>query len=285
VGALLALASALFYGLSDFLGGVLSRRASFLWVTMVGQIGALASMALVGPLVSRTVPQIVDLAWGAVSGVGTGLAMIFLYRGMSRGAMSIVVPISAVGGVAMSVLVGVAFLAESPTPLAWSGIVLSVPALWSVSRRPAGENAWTQGTVGDGLISSAGIALQYLALAEAGLESGIWPVVAGRVTSVVSVAVLGRSLWAGGRGPSRRVERGSGLLWAAAFAGALAGVALLCFLLATGTQLVSVAVVLSSLYPVIPVLLGVTVLRERLGRRQVGGLAAALVATVLITMA
>lgn len=285
MGALLALASAVFYGLSDFLGGVLSRRASFLWVTLVGQIGALGSMALVGPLVSRTVPDVADLAWGGVSGVGTGLAMTFLYRGMCRGAMSIVVPVSAVGGVAMSVMVGVAFLAESPTPLAWAGIALSVPALWSVSRRPAGEEAWTQGAVRDGLISSVGIALQYLALAEAGLESGIWPVVAGRVTSVVTVAVLGKSLWAGARRPSVQGERAAGLVFAAAFAGALAGIALLCFLLATRTQLVSIAVVLSSLYPVIPVLLGVTVLRERLSRRQVGGLAAALVATVLITMA
>jgi drug/metabolite transporter (DMT)-like permease len=46
--------------------------------------------------------------------------------------------------------------------------------------------------------------------------------------------------------------------------------------------LVAVAFVLSSLYPVIPVVLGITVLRERLTRHQSGGLVAALTVTILI---
>jgi drug/metabolite transporter (DMT)-like permease len=65
----------------------------------------------------------------------------------------------------------------------------------------------------------------------------------------------------------------------------LAGVALACYLVATRTELVAVAVVLSSLYPVIPVLLGVTVLGERLSWRQTAGLVGALAASVLISTA
>ncbi len=89
MGALLALASAVSYGLSAFLGGVLSRRASFIRVALLGQAGGLVAMALIAPLVSTTVPAVADLAWGGLSGVGTGLAMLFLFRGISRGAMSI----------------------------------------------------------------------------------------------------------------------------------------------------------------------------------------------------
>jgi drug/metabolite transporter (DMT)-like permease len=95
----------------------------------------------------------------------------------------------------------------------------------------------------------------------------------GQVGGLLSIAVLAS------RGPAGRPF---GLDFAAALAGALAGLALVCYLLATRTQLVAVAVVLSSLYPVIPVLLGITVLRERLTRHQSGGLAAALTATILI---
>jgi drug/metabolite transporter (DMT)-like permease len=51
---------------------------------------------------------------------------------------------------------------------------------------------------------------------------------------------------------------------------------------ATRTEFLAVAVVLSSLYPVVPVLLGITALRERLRRRQILGLVGALAASVLI---
>jgi drug/metabolite transporter (DMT)-like permease len=56
----------------------------------------------------------------------------------------------------------------------------------------------------------------------------------------------------------------------------------MCYLLATRSELVAVAVVLSSLYPVIPVLLGIAVLGERLTWKQSLGLGAALTASVLI---
>lgn len=46
-----------------------------------------------------------------------------------------------------------------------------------------------------------------------------------------------------------------------------------------------IAVVLSSLYPVVPVLLGVFALRERLSRTQAAGLGGAAAAVVLLTLA
>jgi drug/metabolite transporter (DMT)-like permease len=286
VGTLLALASAASYGLSDFIGGMLSRRVSFVHVALAGQVGGLLSIALLAPLASTTAPAVTDVAWGGLSGVGTGLAMMFLFRGMGRGSMSVVVPVSAVGGVALPVLVGVTLLGDRPTPLAWAGIAIAVPALWAVSRGSGPDDRQAQPVVGDGLISGTGIALQYLALAQAAPEAGIWPVVAGRVTAIGTIAALNATLPLAtpSMGDVSRPPAGRrfGLDLAAGLAGALAGLALVCYLLATRTQLVAVAVVLSSLYPVIPVVLGITVLRERLTRHQCGGLAAALTATILI---
>nr|WP_222131960.1 EamA family transporter [Pseudonocardia sp. C8] len=277
---MLALASAVSYGLSDVLGGVLSRRTSFIRVALLGQVGGLLSMALLAPLFSATVPAVADLAWGALSGVGTGLGMVFLFRGMSRGAMSVVVPVSAVGGVALPGSVGVVVLGERPAPLAWTGIAVALPALWAVSRGKAGDGRSARAVV-DGLVSGGGIALQYLALAQAAPESAAWPVVAGRVTSILTIAALGATPYLS---RTRHADDGQrrGLGLGAALAGALAGLALLCYLLATRTALITVAVVLSSLYPVIPALLGITVLRERLTSRQTLGLVATLAAPVLI---
>lgn len=283
MGVLLALASALSYGLSDFLGGLLSRRASFVRVALLGQLGGLVLTVLAAPLVSRTLPAAPDLAWGTLSGVGTGIAMVFLFRGMSRGAMSVVVPVSAVGGVVLPVLVGTALLGERPAPLTWTGIALAVPALWLVSGGAARARRPARTAVTDGLVASVGIALQYLALAQAAPGSGVWPVAAGRLSAVITVTVLATSLAPkpASDAPARRAHLGLG----ATCAGALAALALVCYLFATRTQVVAVAVVLSSLYPVVPVLLGVTALRERLRRRQILGLAGALAASVLIATA
>jgi drug/metabolite transporter (DMT)-like permease len=293
VGTLLALASAVCYGLADFTGGLLARRGSFVTVALAGQVGGLALSLVLAPFVATGTPAAADLGWGALSGVGTGAGMLFLYRGIGRGAMSVVVPVSAVGGVALPVTVGVAFLGESPSALSSIGIALSVPALWLVSQtsrrgEPAGntaenttenttENTAARGAALDGLIAGTGIALQYLALAQAGSRAGLWPVVAGRVTAtlcILPLVVAARTP----DGPDRR-----GLLLAAG-PGAIAATALAFYLAATREQLLVVAVVLSSLYPAIPVILGITALRERLSWKQTVGLVGAAAAIALLTI-
>lgn len=274
MGALLALASALSYGLSDFLGGILSRRSGFARVALLGQVGGLVAAAVAAPLVSAGEPRLADLAWGALSGVGTGIGMTFLFRGMGRGALSVVVPVSAVGGVALPVLVSITVFGERPAPMTWAGIVLALPALWLV----AGGTSGTRRALGDGMIAGFGIAVQYLALAQASPSSGIWPVAAGRITAVAVVALVALRL-------TPRSDRTTGAArhdLGGLLAGALAALALVCYLFATRTQFLAVAVVLSSLYPIVPVLLGITVLRERLRWTQTIGLAGALAASVLI---
>lgn len=268
MGALLALASAIAYGIADYAGGLLSRRAHFGTVAFAGQVGGLVFMLAVAPFVPSPV-EVDGLLWGALSGVGTGVGMLFLFRGISRGAMSVVVPVSAVGGVALPVLVGVALLGDRPTVLAWTGIAVAVPALWLVSRTrgPAKPDGLT-----DALLASVGIAVQYLALAP--VDAGLWPMVAGRVAAalVVLPAMLPAMHW-----PVTAVLP-------SAACGALAALALTCYLLATWQQLVTVAVVLSSLYPAVPVLLGITLLHERVTRWQVCGLAGAGTAIGLLAL-
>ncbi|WP_205718346.1 EamA family transporter [Actinomadura sp. WMMA1423] len=276
-GVLLALASAVLYGVADVWGGLLARRADFTAVALLGQIGGLVCAAAAAPAVPAPAMTAGDLAWGALSGAGTGLAMVFLYRGVSKGKLSIVVPVSAVGGVALPVVAGVAFLGDRPTPAAWLGIAVVVPALWLVSRSRSDEGGRVRAALVNGLAAGAGIGVQYLALAQAGEDSGLWPVAAGRVTAVLAIAPMMCA-------PGRRMPSGALGPWSA-LNGGLAAAALVCYLLATRQQIVVIAVVLSSLYPVVPVLLGVTALRERLSRTQAAGLAGAGAAVVLLTLA
>jgi drug/metabolite transporter (DMT)-like permease len=286
VGAALALVSALSYGLSDVVGGIVARRMRAARVAFLGQLGGLLAVAAAAPLLTPAAPAGRDLLWGGASGLGTGLAMAFLFRGMGRGAMSVVVPVSAVGGVALPVLVGATVLGERPAWPTWVGVGLALPALWLVSRGPADpsrDTGATHGSVADGLVSGVGIAIQYLALARAAPGSGLWPVLAGRVTALVAVGVLACTLM---RALSAEGERRAGSREAAAAGGAgvLAAVALTAYLVAAQSEFVTVAVVLSSLYPLVPAVVGVAVLGERLSRGQVLGLAVATAAAVLIAV-
>ncbi|GAB2871857.1 DMT family transporter [Streptomyces deserti] len=288
MGALLALASALCYGFVDFAGGLLSRRTHHTAVTFLGQLGGLLLACAAALLVPADAVRPSDLLWGALSGVGSGTAMHFLNRGLSRGAMSVVVPVSAVTGVALSVLCGVLVLGDRPGGLAWAGIVVTGPALWLVSRGDGSlpdfsrgdgshlDSGSGQGTA-DGLLASVGVAVQYLALGQAGAASGLWPVAAGRVAAVL--VLLPDAV----RHP-RRLKLPPKLCAQALLVGAGAALGLVLYLLAAQRQLLAVAVVLASLYPALPVVLGLALLHERITRGQAAGLLGAGLATVLLTL-
>ncbi|MFI7413781.1 EamA family transporter [Streptomyces sp. NPDC049627] len=282
MGAFLALTSAVVYGIVDFTGGMLSRRAHFAAVTLLGQLGGLLLATAAALLVPAESVRPTDLLWGALSGVGSGAAMHFLNRGLSRGAMSTVVPVSAVTSVALSVLCGVVLLGDRPGVPAWAGFAVTVPALWLVADDRGGPTGPTGptgpvGGVTDGLLASAGVAVQYLALGQAAASSGLWPVAAGRVAAVVvllPVAVRHRREI---RLPTRRHAQ-------ALLIGAGAALGLVLYLLAAQRQLLAVAVVLASLYPALPVVLGFVLLHEHLTGRRAIGLTGAAVATVLLTL-
>ncbi|WP_217134223.1 hypothetical protein [Streptomyces sp. AC558_RSS880] len=135
MGALLALTSALCYGIVDFADGLLSRRVPHAAVTFLGQLGGLLLAAGAALLLPADALVGSDLLRGALSGVGGATVMRFLTRGLSHGAMSVVVPVSAVTGVALSVLCGVLLLASLYPALP---VVLGLAVLHEhVSRRQA----------------------------------------------------------------------------------------------------------------------------------------------------
>ncbi|MGP3968032.1 EamA family transporter [Streptomyces sp. 6N223] len=276
MGALLALASAVCYGLVDVAGGLLSRRFHFAAVTFLGQVGGLLLALMAAALVPAEAVRTADLLWGALSGTGSGLAMHFLNRGLSRGAMSIVVPVSAVTGVALSVLCGVAVLGDRPSSLAWVGICLTIPALWLVANGSNGEAGDGRAAL-DGVIASAGVAVQYVGLAQAAAASGVWPVVTGRLTAVLILVPAARRFAFHFRQPAR-------LLAAAAATGAGAAFSLMLYLWAAHEELLAIAVVLASLYPAIPTLLGITLLGEKVTRASATGLIGAGAAIVLLSL-
>jgi drug/metabolite transporter (DMT)-like permease len=263
MGVLLALGAALAYGLSDFVGGLASRRTSAWPVAFVCSAGALACSVLIA-LVTAGHATSGDLAWGALAGVGSGLGGSFLYRGLAAGRMGVVAPVSAVGAAILPVVVGVA-TGERPELLVWLGIAAAVPGIWLVSREPSSGGGLAAGLV-DGVLAGLGFGLLFTAVGQIPEGAGFWPLALAQVFALLAVVVAATALRARWR-PAARSEVGGGLL-----AGALASAAALSFLLATQSGLLTVAAVLTSLYPAFTILLAATVLREHIHRAQAVGL-------------
>ncbi len=284
MAVLLALVSAIAYGLSDFVGGLVSRHASAWAVAVVGQLSATVCTAAIAFGIPGS-PEPVDFAWALLAGVGSGMGTGFLYRGFSTGRMSVVAPVSAVGAAVVPVLVG-ALGGERPSLLVWLGIVAALPGIWLVASvpeddlarlepdAPASGPAVADGLV-DGVLAGLGFGVLFAALGQVPDTAGLWPLTLTQLVSVPVVVLLAlalRAVW---------VPRGRTVRWAL-LAGPLGAAATGAFLLASQRGYLSVAGVLASLYPATTVLLAAMLLRERIHRAQGLGLGLCAAAVALV---
>jgi len=276
LAALLALASSLAWGVSDFLGGLQSRRHPLLAVMVVSQVLAWLLLVAVVAAGAPIAHSGAATAWAAGAG-GIGLlALVAFYRGLAIGTMSVVAPISATGA-AVPVLAGVA-AGERPSALQLAGIVLALAGVVLVSRQAQSEPARRGGRTAIGLALVAALGFgSFFAMADRAEETAdvAWVLLVARCTNV---ALLGAcALWKRPRVPS-----------APAALGAIAAVGLLdlaanaLFVIAAGEGLLSVVGVLGALYPAVTVLLARVVLGERLSAVQAAGVGICLAGVIAL---
>ncbi len=275
---ILSLLSALFYGLGDFSGGFATRKNPLLIVVTVSQIGG-AALALIFALADGApFPGLVDVAWAALAGFSGLLGIMMLYRGIARGIVAIVSPLSALVSALMPSAFGL-FLGERPSVFAMAGALLCLPAIFLLSweRGGAVDKARRADSILNGLAAGVGFGLFFIALSRTGHSSGIWPAFIARATSLASLlaalAVLRRPL---------RLARGGRL--PAVTAGLSDMGANILFLLASRTGLLSIVSVVSSLFPAPTVILARIFLKERIPPARVAGLGLALAGVALIGM-
>ena len=276
----LALGAALAYGLSDFLGGLFSRRASPWAIAVLAQVAGVVALAIVASGFGGS-PATPDLLWGAVSGIGSGFGTYFLYRGLGGGQMNVVAPLSAVGAAVLPVVAGFV-LDERPAALAWVGIGFALPAIWLVSRVAAPEDtASGQSDTGvrEGLLAGAGFGLLFFAVGQVHEDAGLWPLTLGQGIAVTVLAIGA----AAAKTSLRAIPRP--LIGGALVVGLCAGAATLLYQLAVRGELVSITAVLASLYPALTVVLAAVFLHERMSRIQAIGLALAAAAVTLVAIA
>ncbi len=267
-----SLISALAYGISDFLGGLIAKKASPWQVAVVGQTSS-GFFSLIAALFVSGSPTSRDIAFGALAGLGGGFGVVFLYRGLATARMGVVAPLSAIGTALLPVAVGLG-TGDRPSKLAVLGIVCAFPAIALISR-VADDNPAHRGGVVDGILAGVGFGALFVFLGQVNDDAGLYPLAASQVTSVLAIIVMAtvlRQAWV----PRNRAS------WKAVTMGPLGATAQGSFIYATHHGLLSVVSVISSLYPASTVLLAAVLLREKIHGWQGVGLVFAVVAVAFV---
>jgi uncharacterized membrane protein len=234
----------------------------------VGMVVALVLTLVLG----ETLPPPADLGWSVLAGLAGAVGLSALYRGLAVGRMGVVAPVTGVIAALIPVAAGI-LLEGVPTQIVLVGMVLAIVAVVLVSRVSDDGS----GPSGLGLALLAGVAIGgfSLCLAQVSDDHRFGPLTVIKATEVVAIGVVvlvSRSPW--------RPERRS--VPAIAGVGSLDLVANAAFLVAIQLGALAIAAVLSSLYPVVTVILASVFLHERVTRSHAAGIALAAAAIACI---
>jgi drug/metabolite transporter (DMT)-like permease len=269
---LLALGASAAWGLSDFFGGLVSRNRPAVVVLSVAQATALVPLTVLVLAIAGAPPAGVWVP-GAIAGVGSGLGVLALYRALAIGPMSVVAPLFSLGAV-VPVAVGVAS-GDRPSALQAAGIAAAVAGCFLAARSSDGGPVRSAGIVA-ALLAALGIGIGIAGLDAAADQDPLWGLEVARVAGFVAVGAVAVAV--SGRALPRLVRP----VWPLPAIGLVDVTANVCLAYASTLGLISVVSVLSSIYPIVTVLLARLVLHERMSAVQAGGVGLAFAGVALL---
>jgi len=274
LGLALGLAASVSWGISDFLGGLQTRRFSAFSVLLVSQpVGAILAFA-VAFFAGGELPA-TEFALAALGGAAVTLGLGAFYKGMALGSISVVATVGALG-VLVPVIAGV-IRGETPAAVQDLGAVVAIVAIVLVAREPDPE--WREAnrrSLGLAAVAALGFGIFLLLIDRAATYDPAWAVAAARAGGAALLLAGAAYLR-----PSLPPARGPVLvaLLAIGFFDILANSL---YAVASTHALLPVVSVAASLYAAVTVLLARFVLGERLAPPQRGGVLLALVGVSLI---
>jgi len=260
------------WGASDFLGGVGARRANAFLFTAIVHISGMVVVGCLALMTHAPFPGNTGLFWSLIAGSVAGLALALFYRSLASGNMGLVAPVAAVLGAAIPTMV-TAFAEGFPGYRRVLGFILAGIGVWLISRiegsagRPEG--------IGMAVLAGIGFAGFYLCIHQAGNASALWVATCSRFASLLvtgAFVLFGRHL--------RAVPLP--VLAIAVVAGIHDITGSIVFIRAAQIGRLDAAVVLSSLYPAVTVVLARVFLHEHFSRARTIGMVAALVSVPMI---
>jgi drug/metabolite transporter (DMT)-like permease len=261
------------WGVGDFLGGLASRRLAVIVVVVVSQAIGLAGLLVWVAATRDPFPGVVELLPAAGAGVAVLAGVTAFYRGLAIGAMGIVAPITASGPIVP--LAVDAVHGTTPTPLQWLGIAFILVGVATLSWEGAHGQTRIASGAGLAILAALGFGLYFVGIDAGADESASWAVVAARITAVSIGALVALA-------SSRPLRAPRSLLPMLIAVGLIDTFANVLVAAATTYGAAGIVAVLSSLYPIVTMVLAWLVLGERLGPTKRAGAAAALAGAALV---
>ena len=273
---LLALGSSLLWGVSDFLGGIASRRSPTLVVVLVSQSAGLLLALVTAAATGSFSAPIGYLPWAIGAGLAGAGAVLLFYRALAIGTMGVVAPLASLG-VLVPVVIGLA-TGRLPSVLCLAGVVVAIAGV--VITAGLGRGGPGHGGPGDdgrarrSVLLAIGAALGFgvlqYAISGGAAYSVVMTMTAMRVTSVPVLGVAAFFAFGPAARPTLTSEKQlrPGIFALIAVVGLFDVGANLLFADATVAGALAVVAVLGSLYPAVTVLLARVVDGERMTRMQ-----------------
>ncbi|MEO7348325.1 MAG: DMT family transporter [Terrimesophilobacter sp.] len=289
---LLALLSSVFYGASDFLGALSSRKMPVITASVAIYCAATVT-SLVAFLFVPSVWSVTAIWSGTIAAVFAVVGMVSFYAALAIGPMSLLAPLIALIQTSVPVTVA-ALTGRNLSLVGWIavGIALTATTLISVSTGATLQRISPRGAV-LALISGVTLGLTVVSLDFAPASSGVIPafldITVGLVLLLPLIALrrFRRSdawmIWNTDAAltPLQVSARAWGLT---ALGGTLLGVGNVLLVVALHSGNLAVVAVLMSLYPLATVLLAWIVLKERIGLVQFFGVLLAIAAAIMLSL-
>jgi drug/metabolite transporter (DMT)-like permease len=274
VAILLSLLSSLMWGASDFFGGLMSKRRPALAVVGWGALYGTAMATIALAFTDGWHGPYGWVGWGAAAGASGALGLVTYYLALSTGTMGVVAPVTSLG-VVVPVLFGV-LRGETPSALVLAGIAVAIAGIVLTSGPEFSGGASAKPVL---IAAAAGVffGVFFICMDLGSEDSALLTLWSMRVTVAVAALVIAAVLRTTGG------LRGRDFLWVLLIAAGDLG-ANLTYGIASTKGYVSITSVLASLFPVVTVLLARVVLKERLRRIQVLGVAVTMLGVAFISL-
>jgi drug/metabolite transporter (DMT)-like permease len=273
---LYGIASAATWGAADFIGGFASKRTSPYRVLFLGELSGLVPFVILALATGETVPPLADLLWAAFASL-LGLAgLIFLYRALADGQMTIAAPVSALFAALIPVIFAF-FTAGLPPITTLVGFALAFIAVWLISQTDGTNFRFSVSELRLPLISGLFFGVYFIAIHRATLNAFFWPLVGARSAGVMTLGLFALL--------TRQTAMPPRDLWGYVVMNGILDIGGNGFyVLAARTGRLDVAAVLGALYPASTVLLAWVFLKERISWVQMAGILLAFIAIILFTL-
>ena len=270
----LALGASVAWGVSDFVGPLLSRTLGTLRVLFWAQIGGCAAIGI-AVAVRGDGPAGWAVLFAIAASFGGMLGLFAYYRGMAVGAMSVVAPIAGVSAT-VPVIFGIV-TGDRPSTAQYAGIACALAGVGLASIEQHEGARRVAAGVGLALLAAIGFGFYFPWMHAAGEVDFWWASLVFRLTAlgIVAAAVAVDR-------PALKLGRKELAIVVAVGIGDTLGNLL--FAAASGHGLVSLTSVLASLYPIVTVMLAAAVLRERVAPTQRAGIVLTLAGVPLISV-